>query len=42
VKSNPSVFPTDEAKQKMFTVSAVAPAAERLRTRSWTKIKTGQ
>ncbi|HYI68722.1 MAG TPA: polyamine ABC transporter substrate-binding protein [Skermanella sp.] len=42
VKSNPSVFPTDAAKQKMFTVSAVAPAAERLRTRSWTKIKTGQ
>jgi putrescine transport system substrate-binding protein len=42
VKSNPSVFPSDEAKQKMFTVSAVAPAVERQRTRSWTKIKTGQ
>ena len=42
VKSNPAVFPSEEAKQNMFTVSAVSPAAERLRTRSWTRVKTGQ
>jgi putrescine transport system substrate-binding protein len=42
VKTNPSVFPPEEAKKNMFTVSAVAPTVERLRTRSWTRIKTGQ
>ncbi len=42
VRENPSIFPPEEAKAKMFTLTAVSPQAERLRTRSWTRIKTGQ
>lgn len=42
VRTNPAVFPTEEAKAKMFTIKAVKPAVERQRTRLWTKVKTGK
>ncbi|HEV7371939.1 polyamine ABC transporter substrate-binding protein [Arenibaculum sp.] len=42
VSSNPAVFPPAAARERMFTVQAVSPQADRLRTRSWTRVKTGQ
>jgi putrescine transport system substrate-binding protein len=42
IRDNPSVFPSAEAKTKMFTIQRVSPAAQRARTRMWTKIKSGQ
>lgn len=39
---NPNIYPPDDVKAKLFA-DKVAPAeVERLRTRTWTKIKTGQ
>jgi putrescine transport system substrate-binding protein len=42
VRTNPAVFPPQEARARMFTVKAVSARAERDRTRSWTRIKTGR
>jgi putrescine transport system substrate-binding protein len=42
VRTNPAVFPPAAARERMFTVQAVSPQADRLRTRAWTRIKTGQ
>ena len=42
VKDNPSIYPTDEVKKNLFADSPVDPELDRLRTRIWTKIKTGQ
>jgi len=42
VKDNPSIYPTDEVKKNLFSDSPVDPNLDRLRTRIWTKIKTGQ
>jgi putrescine transport system substrate-binding protein len=42
VKSDPGVFPPDDLRKKMFTVAAVSQKAERERTRSWTRVKTGR
>ena len=42
VKDNPSIYPTDEVKKNLFSDAPVDPELDRLRTRVWTKIKTGQ
>jgi putrescine transport system substrate-binding protein len=42
VRTNTAVFPSDEARAKMFTVSAVSQKVERDRTRAWTRIKSGK
>ena len=42
VKDNPSIYPTDEVKKNLFADAPVDPELDRLRTRIWTKIKTGQ
>lgn len=42
VRSNPAVFPPEEARANMFTVQAVSPRADRQRNRTWTRIKTGR
>jgi putrescine transport system substrate-binding protein len=42
IKNNPSIYPTDEVKKNLFPDAQADPDLERLRTRTWTKIKTGQ
>ncbi|HYD29422.1 MAG TPA: polyamine ABC transporter substrate-binding protein [Azospirillaceae bacterium] len=42
VRNNPSIFPTEQMKAKMFTLKGISQAADRQRTRLWTKIKTGK
>ncbi|MCA1939772.1 MAG: polyamine ABC transporter substrate-binding protein [Caenispirillum bisanense] len=39
--NNPSIFPTDEVKQKLFVDKPANQKLDRLRTRTWNKIKTG-
>ncbi len=42
IKENPAIYPTDEVKKNLFPDMQVGPELERLRTRTWTAIKTGQ
>ena len=42
VKSNPSIYPTADVKKNLFADVPVDPDLDRLRTRTWTTIKTGQ
>jgi putrescine transport system substrate-binding protein len=42
IKDNPSIYPTPEVKKNLFPDTVADAALERLRTRTWTKIKTGQ
>ncbi len=42
IKDNPSIYPTPEVKANLFSDAQADPDLERLRTRAWTKIKTGQ
>ena len=39
---DPAIFPDDATLQKLFTVSPYDPKTQRLVTRSWTKVVTGQ
>ena len=41
VKSDPSLFPTAEVKQNLFTVSPFDQRTQRTVTRLWTKLVTG-
>lgn len=42
VFTDPAIYPSDETIAKLFTVTAAAPRQQRLLTRTWTKVKTGQ
>lgn len=42
VTSSAAAFPSVEAVSKMYTLSALPPKAERLRTRVWTNFKAGK
>jgi len=42
IKGNSSIYPTDDVKKNLFSDMQADPDLERLRTRTWTKIKTGQ
>ena len=42
VKANTSIYPTDEVKKNLFADAPVDPELDRLRTRTWTTVKTGQ
>jgi putrescine transport system substrate-binding protein len=42
VKGNTAIYPTDEVKKNLFADAPVDPELDRLRTRTWTRIKTGQ
>lgn len=42
VRSNPSIYPTDEIKKNLFPTLARSARYDRLLKRSWTKIKAGQ
>ena len=42
VRNNPSIYPTDDVKKNLFADIPVDPDLDRLRTRTWTTVKTGQ
>jgi putrescine transport system substrate-binding protein len=42
IRDNPSIYPTPDVKKNLFPDAVADPELERLRTRTWTKIKTGQ
>lgn len=39
---DPNVYPSEDVQAQLFPDKVATPEVERLRTRSWTKIKTGQ
>jgi putrescine transport system substrate-binding protein len=39
---NPAIYPTADMAKRLYDSREVSPATERLRTRSWTRIKTGE
>lgn len=42
IAEDTAVFPTDEVKERLFSAEQVSPQFERLRTRAWTRVRTGQ
>ncbi|MGH8434456.1 MAG: extracellular solute-binding protein [Pseudomonas sp.] len=42
LRDNPNVYPPAEMQAKLYSVEMLPPSLERLRTRTWTKIKTGK
>lgn len=42
IKNDPNIFPGDEVKKKLFSVKPVSPGYERLRTRSFSKVRAGK
>lgn len=42
ILDNPAIYPSEAVKKKLYTFKRVPPNIERVRTRAWTRIKTGQ
>ncbi len=42
VLNDPGVYPSDETLNKLFTLAELPPNIERVRTRAWTRIKSGR
>ncbi len=42
ILANPAIYPTPAMAKTLFESEEVSPATERLRTRTWTRIKTGE
>lgn len=42
IAEDPAVFPTEEVKERLFSAEVISPGFERLRTRAWTRVRTGQ
>lgn len=42
VTEDPAIYPTEAAKENLYAVRAYSPQFDRLVTRAWTRIKTGQ
>ena len=42
VLNDPSVYPTDTVREKLFTLTPWDPKTQRVATRLWTKVTTGQ
>ena len=42
ILNDPAIYPSDELLAQMFTAQVLPPKVERVRTRTWSKIKTGQ
>ncbi|MEO1067327.1 MAG: polyamine ABC transporter substrate-binding protein [Pseudomonadota bacterium] len=42
VTEDPAIYPTDDVKEKLFASTVRSARYDRLQTRTWTKIKTGQ
>ena len=42
LRNNPGAYPPAEVQARLFTLKPLPLAAERVRTRAWNRIKTGQ
>jgi putrescine transport system substrate-binding protein len=42
ILEDPGIYPTEEAKKGLFTLAVLPPEVDRLFTRHWTTLKTGQ
>lgn len=42
ILNDPGIYPTEEAKKGLFTLAVLPPEVDRLFTRHWTTLKTGQ
>tara|TARA_R110000868_G_scaffold207616_1_gene456593 strand:- start:2206 stop:3306 length:1101 start_codon:yes stop_codon:yes gene_type:complete len=42
LRNNPGAYPPPEVQERLFTLKPLPMAAERIRTRAWNRIKTGQ
>ncbi len=42
IGGDPNIYPSAEVRARLFFDKPVTPQYERLRTRAWTRIKTGQ
>lgn len=42
IADDPAIFPPDSVKKTLFLLGATTPEYDALRTRSWTRIRTGQ
>ena len=42
ITGNPAIYPDEATLAKLYTVSPWAPKEQRLLTRAWTKVVTGQ
>jgi putrescine transport system substrate-binding protein len=42
ITGDPGIYPSDEVKSRLFALPAFSPGYDRLMTRAWTRIKTGQ
>ncbi|MGD9424257.1 spermidine/putrescine ABC transporter substrate-binding protein PotF [Pantoea sp. NSTU24] len=42
IRNNPGIFPTPEAMSKLFVLKVQDPKLDRVRTRAWTKVKSGK
>ena len=42
VRSDPGIYPPAEVQRRLYTISPADLEYERLRTRAWTRVKTGR
>jgi putrescine transport system substrate-binding protein len=42
ILDDPNIYPTKETEEKLFTITPLDPKSQRLLTRMWTKVVTGQ
>lgn len=42
IANNPNVFPPEDVMKRLFAIKEASSSYERLRTRTWTRIRTGQ
>jgi putrescine transport system substrate-binding protein len=42
ISGDPSIYPSDEVKAKLYAIADLPSATQRILTRSWTKIKSGK
>jgi len=40
ILNDPTLYPTAEIERRLYHTAEVSPATERIRTRTWTRIKT--
>ncbi|MBD8163163.1 spermidine/putrescine ABC transporter substrate-binding protein PotF [Erwinia persicina] len=42
IRDNPGIYPTPDTMAKLFTLKVQEPKLDRVRTRAWTKVKSGK
>ncbi len=42
VRNNPAIYPPADVFAKLFTLKVQDPKIDRVRTRAWTKVKSGK